>query len=308
MSRTAGALNRPEGTLRIEAVEAGDPTRGFRYYDLKRNWTRKIVPHLDDPELNEILVRDFNKFTVGTRSESFKLDNTPEQFDEGEWRNRRRLPWPLFWYFVADRACHWIVNFALRLAMLVEPERPWRILHSPFHSTVWDGGKTLFDFNLQAKGTRADVCFEHATKGGGIALPPGEYLSVPFCEHWITANSRKSAGKYPQYQEPAEFLEEDVESFQRRLYKVFRALYPADIKACRAIEITPELIITWNAMADDAEHPAWRDCPPLWPKIVDAVVGHHDCHRKGSTSDRKKARNCDRRWARKNNPPSKRKP
>jgi hypothetical protein len=200
-------------------------------------------------------------------------------------------------------ACHWIVNFTLRLAILAVPERPWRILSSPEHSTVWDGEKTLFDFNYQAMGVPADECFERASRGGTEG-PPGRYISVSFAEHGITEASR-SHWRYPQYQEPSEFIPEKVENFRRRLYGVFRALYPADIKACRAIEITPELIITWNAMADDAENPAWRDCPPLWPKIVDAVVGHHDCHRKGSTSDRKKARNRDRHWARKNKPSSK---
>ena len=37
-------------------------------------------------------------------------------------------------------ACHWLVNFALELAQLVEPDRKWRIITSDKHSTVWDGG------------------------------------------------------------------------------------------------------------------------------------------------------------------------
>ena len=44
--------------------------------------------------------------------------------------------------------CHWLVNFSLRLAERVDPDRPWRIITSDSHSTVWDGYDLLFDFNL----------------------------------------------------------------------------------------------------------------------------------------------------------------
>jgi hypothetical protein len=46
--------------------------------------------------------------------------------------------------------------------MLVMPERPWRIITSVKHSTVWDGEETLFDFNFQAFGIDANECFEMA--------------------------------------------------------------------------------------------------------------------------------------------------
>ena len=36
----------------------------MKYYDLKKNW-RKVRPHLVDKELNDILVRDFKRFTLG---------------------------------------------------------------------------------------------------------------------------------------------------------------------------------------------------------------------------------------------------
>jgi hypothetical protein len=34
----------------------------MRYYDLKKHWTKRIVPQLVIEELDDILVRDFNKF------------------------------------------------------------------------------------------------------------------------------------------------------------------------------------------------------------------------------------------------------
>lgn len=35
------------------------------YYELQRHWTRKVVPHLGDKTLNDILVRDFNRYLSG---------------------------------------------------------------------------------------------------------------------------------------------------------------------------------------------------------------------------------------------------
>jgi hypothetical protein len=36
----------------------------MQYYDLKKNW-RKVKRHIDHPEVQKILVRDFNRFTWG---------------------------------------------------------------------------------------------------------------------------------------------------------------------------------------------------------------------------------------------------
>jgi hypothetical protein len=243
------------------------PTKGLHYYDLQRHWTRKIVPHLDNPRLNKILVRDFNKFTFGTWAQTFKLGNLPDQFENNDWRCEHRGPTPRFWRYVKHGACHWVVNFTLRLAMLAVPERPWRILTSQEHSTVWDGASTLFDFNFNALGIPPDECFEIANAG---ELSPGRELPLPFAEHFLTACCRDGAPRYQeQFRRP-----EAIDSFARRLYVVFRRLYPAeDINECLAIEITPDLIGIWSAMADDEDHPDWRNCPPLWAKIVDAVKG-----------------------------------
>jgi hypothetical protein len=137
--------------------------RKMRYYDLPRHWTKKIAPHLKDEELNRVLVRDFNKFTWG------------------RWREK----WPRYWDYVKHAACHWLVNFALRLAMLVEPKKTWRIITSDKHSTVWDGKNTLFDFNFLAFGISAEECFELAYDK---MLRPGEYLKVFYAAHYSNHN------------------------------------------------------------------------------------------------------------------------
>jgi hypothetical protein len=111
-------------------------TAAVRYFDLRRHWTRRIEPHLADPELNRILVRDFNRFTHGRWGKRFTAGMYPEEFESCDWRIDKRPPYPRFWRYVKHGACHWLANFALRLAMLAEPERPWRILTSDAHSTV----------------------------------------------------------------------------------------------------------------------------------------------------------------------------
>jgi hypothetical protein len=119
----------------------------MRYYNLARHWTKKIQPHLSNPDLIKILVSDFNKYTSGRWPERFEAGMVPRQFESPDWQVGHRGPEPGFWAYVKYSACHWIVNFALRLAMLAEPTRVWRIVTSEKHSTVWDGKDTLFEFN-----------------------------------------------------------------------------------------------------------------------------------------------------------------
>src|SRR6185437_980291 len=90
---------------------------------------------------------------------------------------------PDYWQCVCYSACHWLVNFNLRLAQLVDPARPWRILTSRRHSTVWDGDKLLFEFNFQAFGIPPAECFELARRGG-CELKVGERRLTSLAEHW----------------------------------------------------------------------------------------------------------------------------
>jgi hypothetical protein len=180
-----------KGTTRM--IEA---PKGIKYYDLVKNW-KKVKPHLGDPELKKVLARDMNKFTYGRRREKFKHGNVPGEHDKGcEWQNWDDYDYvvdeangmllhdvPDFWEYVCYGACHWLVNFNLRLAQLVEPARPWRILTSRRHSTVWDGDKLLFEFNWQAFDVPPAECFE-AARRGGREVEVGASLQVHFCEHW----------------------------------------------------------------------------------------------------------------------------
>jgi hypothetical protein len=86
---------------------------------------------------------------------------------------------------VKHAACHWLVNFNLRLAQLVEPQRPWRILTSDEHSTVWDGDSTLFDFNFLALCIDPESCFSLANEE---ELPVGKQLKVFLASHFSNDN------------------------------------------------------------------------------------------------------------------------
>jgi hypothetical protein len=151
--------------------------QNIRYYDLKRNWTKKISPHLGDTELNDILTRDFNKYALGRWEQKFREDQLPHEFETFSGFFEHRGSFARYRLYTKHGACHWLVNFTLRLASLVLPSRPWRILTSDLHSTVWDGRKVLVDFNYFLMGIPPDECFDCANDQ---ELAPGAYLEVGF--------------------------------------------------------------------------------------------------------------------------------
>jgi hypothetical protein len=155
-----------------------------KYYDLKQYWPR-VKRHLGDKELNDTLVLDFNKYTWGLWREKFTHGQFPTDFENCDWQLNHRGRRPAFWKYTKHAACHWLVNFSLRLAVLTEPNRMWRIISSSDHSTVWDGDETLFDLNFQAMGISPDECFRNAFKR---QLKPGRYLRVNFAQHYTVDN------------------------------------------------------------------------------------------------------------------------
>jgi hypothetical protein len=154
-----------------------------------RNW-RKIKRHLGDRELNDILVRDFNKYTFGLWRKRFTLGQFPDQFESCDWRPYRPGRYPAYWRYVKHGACHWLVNFNLKLATLVEPARKWRILTSDYHSTVWDDHETLFDFNFSALGISPKECFLRARCA--YELAPRQQLRVYFPGHYSEDPAKSS--------------------------------------------------------------------------------------------------------------------
>jgi hypothetical protein len=174
-------------TPQVSSAEPTTISTRMKYYDLKKNWHR-VKPHLADEKLNDILVRDFNKFTFGRWGRKFTYGDLPCEFESCDWDIDHRGRRPAFWQYVKHSACHWLVNFNLRLAMLVQPKKPWRIISSEDHSTVWDGDDTLFDFNFQAFGIDPEECFDCAFED---ELRPGEHLPVYHAELFSVGRKTK---------------------------------------------------------------------------------------------------------------------
>lgn len=153
--------------------------QGFRYVDPRRHWA-DLVLHVRDRETRRILAVDFNKFTMGRWDIPFLNFHVPADFedvDRPRFLGARRHPYQ---DYVRTGACHWLVNFNLRLAMLAMPSGSWRIITSGNHSTVWDGCRTIFDLNYFALGLSAGECFRRAR---GRELRPGSYLRTYLAPH-----------------------------------------------------------------------------------------------------------------------------
>lgn len=157
------------------------------YYDLKKNWSKKVVPHLDNKKLNDILVRDMSILTTSWSNKPFVHGEFPCDRDFCDWRCGRVGRPPRYWRYVKHGACHWLVNFNLKLAMLVEPGRPWRIVTSDKHSTVWDGTHTLFEFNFLAFDIPPQECFDLAFEDGKVLSPGKLRRTNPVAEDWPKA-------------------------------------------------------------------------------------------------------------------------
>lgn len=145
----------------------------MHYYDPQKNW-RKLKRYVNDDDIQQKLYADMLIYTRYVNRRDFQPGDKPCNFEISDWRcdrgQRGRLP--AYWDYVCGLACHWLVNFNLMLAMRVEPDRPWRIVTSAKHSTVWDGDGHIFDLNFHAKGIPAAECYDLAK---GRCLKPGRF-------------------------------------------------------------------------------------------------------------------------------------
>lgn len=148
------------------------------YYPIVQNWA-KIKPHINHKEVQEILIRDFNKYTVGMWGEPFTKGRLPREFESCDWDHDRKGRRPEYFNYVKHAACHWLVNFNLVLAQKVQPKTEWRIVTSEKHSTVWDGLNFLFDFNFSAMGIPASEAWDLANDKGKT-LKVGKLKTVYF--------------------------------------------------------------------------------------------------------------------------------
>ncbi|SRR6266496_301714 len=160
----------------------------MKYYPIVKKWS-KIKPFISTKEVQDILVRDFNKFTYGRWHQQFKHGMLPREFESCDWDCGRKGRQPEYWKYVKHAACYWLVNFNLKLAMLTEPQRNWRIVTGDGHATVWDGEETLFDMNFLSLQVPPNEAWELANKNGR-KLIPGKLLRVYYAE-WVKLEHTK---------------------------------------------------------------------------------------------------------------------
>ena len=164
----------------------------MRYYPIQRNWSARIAKHTSNPEFLRIMTYDLNKMTSSRWHRPFTLGMLPRQVDfTCDWRREsgHRGRQPAFWDYVRFGACHWLVNSTLRLAMLSEPDRQWRVVTSHRHSTVWDGAHILFDLQYSALNVPPDECWKRARWQGQV-MYPGAYRPTYRLEFWHTELQR----------------------------------------------------------------------------------------------------------------------
>ncbi len=146
----------------------------FRYFDLARHWSGKLRGVFESAVVQTQLFNDFTKFQKdkerrynqslidrglpGTATFSYLPTDKPMQCDSLDWRlDRVGRPFA-FDEYVCARACHWIVNSLLMTARIAYPNKPWIIVSSHHHSTVWDQDVTFFDMNYFALKISAEDC------------------------------------------------------------------------------------------------------------------------------------------------------
>lgn len=149
----------------------------FRYFPVGRYWSKRIAPHLYDDIVIDTLNTDFNNYlrTAGQKV-TFDAHNgdVPFQFEGCDWHLFKRGRPPIWRPYVKHGACHWLANTNLLFAGFAS-KRPWRIVTSALHSTVWDGKDTLFDMNMLAFGVPTSKVYAMCFKRPESAVfPVGE--------------------------------------------------------------------------------------------------------------------------------------
>lgn len=162
----------------------------MKYYPFVKKWA-KIKPFLTDKTFNDVLHRDFNKYTMGRWGIEFKRGEFPETHESCSWSWDRKGRHPEYWKYVKHAACHWLVNANLELAKLVEPSKEWQIITSELHSTVWDGNDILFDMNFSALQVDPQEAFDLAYNDGTL-MPIGKRMRVYLAENWQTTRNNKT--------------------------------------------------------------------------------------------------------------------
>ncbi len=151
----------------------------IKFYPVVENWNL-IKRHMEDEDVIKVLNDDFNKYTMARFGKPFGPGQFPADFENYDWLSKYSGNVPEWFRYVKRGASHWTVNFYLKVAMIVEPGRPWHIIRTLSHSSVWDCENTVFDIYGMAFFERgAPESFIRAVRGTNMQeLKPGELLKT----------------------------------------------------------------------------------------------------------------------------------
>jgi hypothetical protein len=150
----------------------------MKFYPVTENWTL-IKRYVEDEDVRQALNSDFNKYTMARFGKPFGPGQFPADFEDKERLKYSGNVQEPFRY-VKMGAAHWTVNFSLMVAMRVAPEKPWCIIRTLNHSSVWDGENTVFDiYGMAFFELGAPESFIRAVRGtNSQELEPGELLKT----------------------------------------------------------------------------------------------------------------------------------
>ena len=157
-----------------------------QHFDIQKHW-RKLGPIFRSDAATAIwqaCMWEFGGHKLGNRgfNPDFKgLDvNSPSDYESSDWRCDRGPGRPsAILGFACARACHWVADLALYVAVTAYPSTPWRLLNSAKHTTVWNGcvdKPVLFDINFYCLGISAQKAMKLASQGR--ELKAGQYLKA----------------------------------------------------------------------------------------------------------------------------------
>src|SRR5690349_5250909 len=82
--RRHAMLTKTDSKMTITISDNATPQKSLvseiAYFDLIKNW-RKVMRHVKNATLEDILVRDFNKYTMGRWKEPFTKGMYPSEFE-----------------------------------------------------------------------------------------------------------------------------------------------------------------------------------------------------------------------------------
>ena len=76
----------------------------MKYYPIVENWDCKIRPHLDNPDLQRVLIRDFDKYSAARWGKRFKRGEFPRDVEDYDWTSDFHGSHPAYFRYVKHGA------------------------------------------------------------------------------------------------------------------------------------------------------------------------------------------------------------